>query len=185
MYNQLLVLAFISIAYVFALPIASFIALWRHRRVLLATRDTKTFQSAGGSSEIISGLRFLFENYNPRTWYWELVEMSRKVILTSGLILVGQESRSYIGLAWVMAGIYGMLFSWMRPIGDLTENRLMTVSLAVTVVNLGIGAVSRIPAENIPSSIDPYLDEVIIKGLIIGANTLVIALPVGKINLNL
>ena len=108
--------------------------------------------------------------------------MSRKVILTSGLILVGQESRSYIGLAWIMAGMYGMLFSWMRPIGDLTENRLMTVSLAVTVVNLGIGAVSRIPAENIPSSIDPYLDAVIFKGLIIGANTLVIALPIGKTN---
>ena len=184
-YNQLLVVAFISTSYVLALPIASFIALWRHRRVLFATRDTKTSQRPGGGTEIISGLRFLFENYNLRTWYWELVEMSRKVILTSGLILVGQESRSYIGLAWVMAGMYGMLFSWMSPIGDLTENRLMTVSLAVTVVNLGIGAVSRIPAENIPSSIDPYLDAVIFKGLIIGANTLVIALPVGKITYKL
>ena len=184
-YNQLLVLAFISTAYVFALPIVSFVALWRHRRVILATRHTKTSQSADINTEIISGLRFLFENYNPRSWYWELVEMSRKVILTSGLILVGEESRSYIGLAWVMAGMYGMLFSWMRPIGNLTENRLMTVSLAVTVVNLGIGAVSRIPAENIPSSIDPYLDAVIFKGLIIGANTLVIALPVGKTNLTL
>lgn len=32
--------------------------------------------------------------------------MARKVVLTSGLILVGQESRSYIGLAWVVAGMY-------------------------------------------------------------------------------
>ena len=184
MYNHLLVVAFISTAYVLALPVASFIALWRQRRVLLTARDIRIPQGAGGGTETISGLRFLFENYSPRTWYWELVEMSRKVILTSGLILVGQESRSYIGLAWVMAGMYGVLFSWMRPIGDLTENRLMTVSLAVTVVNLGVGAVSRIPAENIPSSTDPYLDTVIFKGLIIGANTLVIALPVGKTNLH-
>ena len=92
---------------------------------------------------------FLFENYTPRSWFWELVEMSRKVILTSGLILVGQESRSYIGLAWVIAGMYGMLFAWIRPIQDSTDNRLMTVSLAITVVNLGVGAVSRIPAEQI------------------------------------
>ena len=184
MYNHLLVVAFISTAYVLALPIASFIALWRQRMALLTTRDTRIPQGSGSGTEIISGLRFLFENYNPRTWYWELVEMSRKVILTSGLILVGQESRSYIGLAWVMAGMYGMLFSWMRPIGDLTENRLMTVSLAVTVFNLGVGAVSRIPAENISPSIDHYLDAVIFKGLIIGANTLVIALPVGKTNLH-
>ena len=82
----------------------------------------------------------------------ELVETSRKVILTSGLILVGEESRSYIGLAWVIAGMYGMLFSWMKPIRDASENRLMATSLAVTLFNLGVGAVSRIPAENISTS---------------------------------
>ena len=107
--------------------------------------------------------------------------MSRKVILTSGLILVGQKSRSYIGLAWVMAGMYGMLFSWVKPVGDITENRLMTVSLAVTVVNLGIGAVSRIPAENISISSDPYVNATLFKILIILANTSVISLVVGNI----
>ncbi|KAL9966374.1 hypothetical protein ACROYT_G024434 [Oculina patagonica] len=100
--------------------------------------------------------------------------MSRKVILTSGLILVGQESRSYIGLAWVIAGMYGVLFSWIKPIKDVTENRLMTVSLAVTVVNLGVGAVSRIPAENISDSVDTYTDAVLFKVLIFGANSSVI-----------
>ncbi len=110
--------------------------------------------------------------------------MSRKVILTSGLILVGQESRSYIGLAWVVAGMYGMLFAWIKPIRDVTENRLMTISLAVTVVNLGIGAVSRIPAENLPTSIDPYTDAVLFKILVFGANSLVIGLVAGKIILS-
>ena len=180
-YHHLLIVAFISTVYVFALPTASFIVLWRQRRVTLTTRNVETSQGPGSSTEIILGLRFLFENYNPRSWYWELVEMSRKVFLTSGLILVGQESRSYIGLAWVMAGMYGMFFSWSRPIKDAAENRLMAASLAVTVFNLGIGAVSRIPAENISSSTDPYTDAVLFNGLVIGANTLVIALPVGKI----
>ena len=106
--------------------------------------------------------------------------MSRKVIITSGMILVGQESRSFIGLAWVVAGMYGVLFSWTSPIQDVIENRLMVTSLAVTAANLGIGAVSRIPAENIPSSIDPYVDTVIFKILVVGANTSVIGLLVGK-----
>ena len=131
--------------------------------------------------EMILGLRFLFENYEHRAWYWELVETSRKVILTSGLILVGQESRSYIGLAWVIAGIYGMLFSWIKPIRDATENRLMATSLAVTVVNLGVGAVSRIPAENISASVDTDMDAVSLKILVIGANSLVISLLLGEI----
>ena len=177
-YNHLLIGAYVSVAYVAALPIISFITVWRSRKQSVATTDTE--RSQGTDIEVTSGLRFLFQNYQHRSWYWELVEMSRKVILTSGLILVGQESRSYIGLAWVIAGMYGMLFSWVKPIQDPTENRLMTISLAVTVVNLGIGAVSRIPAENIPASIDPYTDAILFKILVFGANTLVIGLVLGK-----
>ena len=180
-YNKMVIAAYISCAYVVALPVASFVALWRQRRVVFSTRYSKTSRHPESSTEMTTALRFLFENYKPASWYWELVEMSRKVILTSGLILVGQESRSYIGLAWVMAGMYGMLFSWVRPVGDITENRLMTVSLAVTVVNLGIGAVSRIPAENLAISSDLYVDATLFKILVILANTLVISLVVGNI----
>ncbi|KAL9984850.1 hypothetical protein ACROYT_G007188 [Oculina patagonica] len=175
-YNDLLIVAYISAAYIFALPAASFITLWRQRKVISSQRDAKTPQGQVSNMEMITALRFLFENYKAKSWYWEIVEMSRKVILTSGLILVGQESRSYIGMAWVIAGMHGMLFCWISPIQDVTENRLMSASLAVTVVNLGIGAVSRIPAENLPASADPYTEKVLFKMLVFGANGLVVGL---------
>lgn len=177
-YNSLLIVAYISVVYVIALPAAAFITLWRQRRAMVAVQDAKTSQTPGSS---ITGLRFLFENYKTRSWYWELVEMSRKVILTSGLALVGRESRSYIGLALVIAGMYGMTFSWIKPINNAFENRLMSTSLAVTVVNLAVGAVGRIPAENIQNSSDPYLDKVLWNVMIVAANTLVLCLIVGKI----
>ena len=179
-YNHWLIVAYISTVYIVDLPVSSFIVLWRKQRALVATMDTDKLQGLGSGMEMISGLRFLYENYEKRAWYWELVETSRKVILTSGLILVGEESRSYIGLAWVIAGMYGMLFSWIKPIRDASENRLMATSLAVTVFNLGVGAVSRIPAENISSSIDTNMEAVLFRILIFGANTLVIGLLVGK-----
>ena len=179
-YNHLLILGYISTVYIIILPAASFIALWRQRRVIMAAGGNKKSKNPGTSAEMIAGLRFLFENYNPRSWFWELVEMCRKLILTSGLILVGQESRSYIGLAWVIAGMYGMLFAFISPIQDVVENRLMVVSLSVTIVNLAIGAVSRIPAENLPGSTDAYTDTVLFKALVLGANTLVIGLVAGK-----
>ena len=182
-YDHFLIFAYISTTYVIALPVASFIVLWRQRRVVLAASDANIPQES--SREMITGLRFLFENYQSRSWYWELVEMSRKVILTSGLILVGQESRSYIGLTWVIAGMYGVVFSWMRPIQDVFENRLMTTSLAVTVVNLGIGAVSRIPTENLPGLINSYADALFLKILVLVANTSVITLVLGRLMLNL
>ena len=144
-----LVVVYISTAYIIALPVSSFIVLWRKQRAMIATMYRDELRSLGSGMEMISGLHFLYENHEKRTWHWEVVETSHKVILTSGLILVGEESRSYIGLAWVIAGMYGMLFSWMKPIQDTSENRLMATSLAVTVFNLGVGAVSRIPVENI------------------------------------
>ncbi|XP_078384147.1 uncharacterized protein LOC144666621 [Oculina patagonica] len=173
-YNHMLIVAYISTVYIFALPAASFIALWRQRRARLATEDGGTPKDLRSNKEMISGLRFLFENYKTRSWYWELVEMTRKVILTCGLIFVEQESRSYIGLALVIAGMYGFLFAWMKPLQDVTENRLMTTSLAVTVVNLVIGATSKIPAENVTGTIGPDTDAHLFIILIFAANSFVI-----------
>ena len=107
------------------------------------------------------------------------------MVLTSGLILVGGESRAYVGLACVMSGLYGMFFAYVSPIVDPFENRLMLISLAVTFVNLGIGAVSKINSENIPASIDPYVDNIMFKVLVFGANSLVIGLLVGKLSVKL
>ena len=178
-YNQLVIMAFISTAYVVALPAVTFFTLWKHRKIIFTTNQDQTSQISG--SEMITGLRFLFENYKPECWYWELVEVVRKVILTSGLILVGEESRAYICLTCAIAGLYGVLFASVSPIRDVFENRMMITSLSVTFVNLCIGAASRIPTENIVASIDTYVDTVIFKTFVIGANTLVIGLLLGKI----
>ena len=88
-YNHWLIVAYI-IAYIITLPVTSFIVLLRKQRAMVATIDTDEHQDLGSGMEMISGLRFLYENYEKRTWYWELVETSRKVILTSGLILIGE-----------------------------------------------------------------------------------------------
>lgn len=63
----------------------------------MATENAMTNKEPSFGMEKSSGLRFLYENYKARSWYWEMIKMSRKVVLTSGLALVGQESRSYIG----------------------------------------------------------------------------------------
>ena len=59
---------------------------------------------------------------------------------------MGQEFSSYIGQT--IAGLYGIIFAWNRPIQDAFDNLLMTASIAVTVFNLGVESISKIPAEN-------------------------------------
>ena len=180
-YNRFAIVAYCAVIYIILLPTVSMILLWKQRKVLgVNETEDETLDPSEKGKEVVTGLRFLFENYNSHSWYWELVETVRKLVLTSGLILVGGESRAYIGLACVMSGLYGMFFAYVRPIVDPFENRLMLISLAVTFVNLGIGAVSKIPKENIPASIDPYVDSTVFNVLVIGANSLVVGLLVGK-----
>ena len=142
--------------------------------------DNEALEPQEPATALVTGLRFLFENYNSRAWYWEFIEIFRKVILTSALIFLGGKSRAYIGLAFLTSGAYAMLFACVSPMADPFENKLMVSSLSVTFVNLAIGAISRIPQENTPSSIDPYLDSIIFNILVFGANTLVISLLVGN-----
>ena len=188
-YSRSVIVAYIAVAYILLLPTASLIALWKARLTVTSQNEMEDEHQNPDikvkSSEVTTGLRFLFENYHPRSWYWELVDTVRKVVLTSGLILVGGESRAYVGLACVMSGLYGMFFAYVSPIVDPFENRLMLISLAVTFVNLGIGAVSKINSENIPASVDPYVDNIMFKVLVFGANSLVIGLLVGKLSVKL
>ena len=178
-YSRFVFAGYCSIVYVIALPGAAFIAIWKRQRGEKKNETNDTNGHEDQSTEQ-TGLRFLHENYKPHCWYWELVETVRKVILTSGLILVGGESRIYIGLALVFSGLYGMYFALNSPITDPFENKLMLSSLAVTFVNLAIGVVSTIPDEGFSSSVDPILDSLLFNGLVIVANSLVIGLLVGK-----
>ena len=102
------------------------------------------------------------------------------MILTSGIVLLGAESRAYIAMALVLSGFYGMLFAHMKPIEDPSENSLMLSSLAVTYVNLVIGAVSRIPEEEALDTLYPNLEKVLFDVLVIGANVLVIGILFSK-----
>ena len=183
-YNRLVIVGYCSIVYVIVLPAAAFIAIWKQKRAARKTEeetrnDTNDFEDQGTEQ---SGLRFLHENYDPRCWYWELVETVRKVILTSGLILIGGESRAYIALALLLSGLYGMYFGLKKPISDRFENNLMLSSLAVTFVNLAIGAVSTIPSEGFSTTVDPIVDTLVFNGLVFVANTLVIGILVGKLS---
>ena len=184
-YKRLVNVGYIAVGYVLLVPAASFLILWRQRKALRSIGNEGDGESCDDDNEAkntasLTGLRFLFENYRPEVWYWELVDTTRKVVLTSGLILIGSESRSYAGIACITSGIYAVFFALQKPVVDPFENRLMQTSLVVTFVNLGIGAVSKIPGENIPTSVDRVLDNIVFQLLVVEANALVIVLLIGK-----
>ena len=184
-YKRLVKVGYVAVGYVLFLPVASFFILWRQRMVLRRIENEGEGEGCEGespakSSELLTGLRFLFENYRSAVWYWELVDTVRKIVLTSGLILIGSESRSYAGIGCLISGIYAVDFAIKEPVVDPFENRLMLTSLVVTFINLGIGAVSKIPRENVATSVTPPMDKIMFEALVVGANASVILLLIGK-----
>ena len=180
-FRRPVIVAYFSIIYIIVLPTSALVMLWRHWKTLKASADEDNDESTHSQRpEVIAGLSFLFQNHKIRRWYWEFVETARKVILTSGIILLGAESRAYIGMALILSGFYGMFFAHMKPMEDPSDNSLMLSSLAVTYVNIVIGAVSRIPEEVALDTLYPNLEKVLFDILVIGANVLVILILLGK-----
>ena len=182
-YNQLVNVGYCCIVYVIVLPTTAFTIICKQKWAAKKTGGETTNHTNGSEdqSTVQTALRFLHENFIPSCWFWEIIETIRKVTLTSGLILVGSESRAYVGSAVLFSGLYGMYFATKKPIIDPFENKLMLASLAVTFVNLGIGSVSTIPSEGDPNSAEPYMQNIVFNSLVLAANSLVIGLLVGKL----
>ena len=182
-YDRPVIVAYCALGYILILPAASFYALWRQRDAFRKDADddeneTPSFQER--STEVLTGLKFLYENYNRDAWYWEFVEIARKVTMTSGLILLGGESRLYVAVAFGVAGLYCMLFAGKKPIADPFDNKMMVLSLTVTSVNLGVGVASRIPEEYMATSGDPHSEDMELNVLVVVANCLVIGVIIGE-----
>ena len=127
--------------------------------------------------DIAFGLRVFFENYKEKYWFWEIVEMYRKLILISVILLFDSESRSQIGFAVIAAGVSGIAYTICRPIKDKFEDRLQTFVLWIIFFNVCLGAiysqfdVSRSPDEN---------NSIFVNVMFVVLNSAVLILAVGK-----
>lgn len=74
--------------------------------------------------EFIFGMSFFYENYNEDVWYWELVEVVRKLVLICGIILIGCESRVYVGLVFICFGLFVIVYVFCKFIKDDFEDKL-------------------------------------------------------------
>ena len=95
--------------------------------------------------EIAFGLRVFFENYKEKYWFWEIVEMYRKLILISFILLFDTESRSQIGFAVIAASASGIAYTIFRPIKGKFEDRVQTFVLWIIFFNVCLGAIYSQP----------------------------------------
>ena len=138
-YNHFVKFSYALTAYPVAFPLVTLMVLWRCLSKSKEPRNRNELHSA-----LARGLRFFYENYSDNCWFWEIVELARKVLLTSALLLADAQSRTYIGSAAIVSGLYTILFAWYKPIKDSSEHWLQLISLMASSVNFTVGMLLKV-----------------------------------------
>ena len=137
-YSRFVQFSYALTFYPVAFPLVTLLVLWR---CLPKSREQR-YQHKLHS--VARGLRFFYENYSDNCWFWEIVELARKVLLTSALLLADAQSRTYIGSAAIVSGLYTVLFAWYKPIKDSSEHWLQLISLMASSVNFTVGMLLKV-----------------------------------------
>ncbi|KAJ8049430.1 hypothetical protein HOLleu_02176 [Holothuria leucospilota] len=112
---------------------------------------------------------FLCENYKPQFWYWEIIELTRKVTQTVLVTLLGWEHKLTVLVTIGISVLYLTLHARCMPMKSVFEQRLQMVSLIAVLTNVLVVAMD-VPEE--------YGDEVSVA--IIVLNVLVIVIIAGR-----
>lgn len=169
--------AYASLTYVIGFPIFLAYIVWKTHRQSQRSNRFSVADERGRMEAVAFAILFLHENYSPSCWYWESVDMARKVILSAGVIFVGSESRTHVGIAAMLSAAFAMLHGRFRPITDRFEDYLQMTSLLATSFNLGIGVLLKVPSDEATGS----RDNIGLGVLLLFANALVISIVLGEI----
>lgn len=63
-------------------------------------------------------LRFLYESYHPRYWWWEIAETSQRLLLTGVLVLIAQGSAIQIIVGALLTLTFLHLYARYEPFSD-------------------------------------------------------------------
>jgi hypothetical protein len=119
-----------AIAMVFVYPVGVplfyFYLMYRKRHILLH-RDEAEISEEDLSS--IEPLAFLFDDYSPEFWYWEIIETFRKVSLTGALVLVSRGTGFQIVVALVTTQLFIKLYGYY---GEMAPTYLPPVATTIS-----------------------------------------------------
>ena len=131
---------------VFGIPLLTLVLLYvKHRKASSQQRPSGPFTTA-----LFVSLSFLDGSYHPKFWYWEVLEMFRKLVLTSGLQFFGEGSATELAVASILAMVFAVLHAHLRPMKKSLkwQHYLQLVSLLVIALNVMLGVLKMTDSES-------------------------------------
>lgn len=176
-HNTYSLISVFAIVYTIGFPLTLYIVLKKaFKRVKDKQNETQVTS--------LQNLKFLYENYTARCWFWEIIELNRKVLFSSLLILMDPQSRTSLGLTSIFSGMYTVLFALHKPMEDVFEHWLQIVSLMASSANLTMGMLLKVPLSETSSSVARSADSFGVTAMLVLVNTTVVLILAGKTKLS-
>ena len=132
--------------FLLVIPLGVLLLIWvllylKHRSASRGQQITSPFVKA-----LYSALSFLDGSYEPRFWYWEVLEMTRKLVLTSGLQFFGRGSATELAMAAIIATAFAILQAYHKPMKKSLKRQqlLQLVSLSLISLNIMLGVLQMV-----------------------------------------
>ncbi|XP_072048981.1 uncharacterized protein [Amphiura filiformis] len=90
-------------------------------------------------------VQFFCENYKREYWYWDVVELCRKVLQTSLVVLYGSEDPLTLGATVAVSMVFITSHAYFKPMKDSFEHLLQMTSLVAIFLNLLCAEILLVP----------------------------------------
>ena len=91
------------------------------------------------AEDIYNGLEFFYGNYKERYFFWESLEMVKKMFLASIVVFIGETSYTSFALLIMFSGVFSVLHAHFQPIASTMEHFLQLLCLTALHSHLLLG----------------------------------------------
>ena len=95
--------------------------------------------------QAIMRMGFIFLTYHPTVWWFEIVVMMQKLIMTAGVIFIFQGTAIQIASAFSVTFGFLIIVLWYRPLVNARLLQLQVFSLVITCLTLFMGLMKMAP----------------------------------------
>lgn len=130
----------------YAYDSSSLLRFWATKPHSAAHRTGRERQTNQKREKIPMWLDFLCENYKSQFWYWEILELTRKIAQTVLVTLLGWENKFTVLMTILISVLYLLLHARYLPMKSKSEQRLQMFSLTAILINVVVAAMN-VPQE--------------------------------------
>ena len=116
------------LVYIVGVPLVLFVLLWRNRRYLYEDEEMRDDSRWMQKHTLVKRrLGAIYEAYGKNSYYFDLVDMLRRLLLTGGLIVLGEHSNSQILLGALVCMCWLCLLLSREPYKAHWDNALSSM----------------------------------------------------------